>query len=129
MEVEVGFADGAEIEAAGEALGGEGVVEQFGELEVEADGEEEGQEEIEDVGPEERGEAAQGEREAVEEDVAAFRHGVPQSARAKANTGFFPFGKLRAEWLTKTDNGTTKDNSKNNDNRRSFDSRFAPRSG
>jgi hypothetical protein len=59
VEMEVGFADGAEIEAAGETLGGEGVVEQFGELKVEADGEEEGQGEIEDVGPEERGEAAQ----------------------------------------------------------------------
>ena len=58
VEVEVGFADGAEIEAAGEALGGEGVVEQSGELKVEADGEEEGQGEIEDVGPEERGKAA-----------------------------------------------------------------------
>jgi hypothetical protein len=30
VEVEVGFTDGAEIEAAREALGGEGVVEQFG---------------------------------------------------------------------------------------------------
>src|SRR5260370_42646539 len=75
-EMEVGFADGAEIKAAGEALGGEGVIEQFGELKVEAEGEEEGQGEVEDVGPEERGEAAQREREAVEEDVAAFRHGV-----------------------------------------------------
>jgi len=74
VEVEVGFADGAEIEAAEEALGGEGVIEQFGELKVEADGEEEGQGEIEGVGPEECGEAAQREREAVEEDVAAFRH-------------------------------------------------------
>jgi hypothetical protein len=59
VEVEVGFADGAEIEAAREALGGgEGVVQQSGELKVQADGEEEGQGEIEDVGPEERGEAA-----------------------------------------------------------------------
>jgi hypothetical protein len=75
VEVQVGFADGAEIEAAGEALGGQGVIEQFGELKVEADGEEEGEGEIEDVGPEERGEAAQREREAVEEDVAAFSVG------------------------------------------------------
>jgi hypothetical protein len=30
VEMQVGFADGAEIEAAGEALGREGVVEQFG---------------------------------------------------------------------------------------------------
>jgi hypothetical protein len=56
--MQVGFADGAEIEAAGEALGGEGVIEQFGELKVEADREEQGQGEIEDVGPEKRGEAA-----------------------------------------------------------------------
>jgi len=76
VEVEVGFADGAEIEAAGEALGGEGVVEQFRELKVETDGEEEGEGEIEEVGPEKRGEAAQREREAVSEDVAAFRHGA-----------------------------------------------------
>ena len=59
VEMEVGFADGAEIEAAREALGGgEGVVQQSGELKVQADREEEGQGEIEDVGPEERGEAA-----------------------------------------------------------------------
>jgi hypothetical protein len=76
VEVQVGFADGAEIEAAGETLGGERVVEQFGELKVEADGEEEGQDEIEEIGPEERGEAPQREREAVSEDVAAFRHGA-----------------------------------------------------
>jgi hypothetical protein len=74
VEVEVGFADGAEIEAAGEALGGQGVVEQSGEPKVEADGEEEGKEEIEEVGPEESGEAPQSERQAVEEDTAAFRH-------------------------------------------------------
>ena len=41
---------------------------------VEADGKEEGESEIEDVGPQERGKAAQGEREAVDEDVAAFKH-------------------------------------------------------
>jgi len=76
VEMEVGFADGAEIKAAGEALGGEGVVEEFGELKVEADGEEEGQEEIEEIGPEKRGEAPQREREAVDEDVAAFKHGA-----------------------------------------------------
>ena len=75
VEMDVGFADGAEIEAAGEALGGEGVVEEFGELTVEAEGEEEREGEIEEVGPEQRGEATQREREAVEEDVAAFRHG------------------------------------------------------
>jgi hypothetical protein len=74
VEMEVGFANGPEIESAGEALGSEGVVEQSGELKVQADGKEEGQGEIEDVGPEERREAAQREREAVEEDVAAFRH-------------------------------------------------------
>jgi hypothetical protein len=83
VEVKVGFADGAEIEAAGEALGGEGVIEQFGELKVEAEGEEEGQGEVEDVGPEERGEAAQREREAVEEDVAAFRHGAGPLVRCR----------------------------------------------
>ena len=76
VELEVGFADGAEIEAAGEALGGEGVVEQFGELKVEADGEEEGQCEIEEVGPEERRQTAKREGEAVEEYVAAFEHGA-----------------------------------------------------
>jgi hypothetical protein len=58
VEMEIGFPKGAEIEAAGEALGGEGVVEQSGELKVQADGEEESQGEIEDVGPEECGEAA-----------------------------------------------------------------------
>jgi hypothetical protein len=42
VEMEVGLADGAEIKAAGESLGREGVIEQFGELKVEADGEEEG---------------------------------------------------------------------------------------
>jgi hypothetical protein len=51
VEMQVGFADGAEIEAAGETLGREGVIEQFGELKVEADGEEEGENEIEEVGP------------------------------------------------------------------------------
>jgi len=76
VEMEVGFADGAEIKAAGEALGGEGVIEEFGELKVEADGEEEGQEEIEEIGPEKRGEAPQRERQAVDEDVAAFKHGA-----------------------------------------------------
>jgi hypothetical protein len=45
-------------------------------LKVEADGKEQGQREIEEVGPEKRGEAAQCEREAVEEDVAAFEHGA-----------------------------------------------------
>jgi hypothetical protein len=58
VEMEVGFADRAEIEAAGKALGGEGVVEQPGKLKVQADGEEEGQGEIEDEGPEERRETA-----------------------------------------------------------------------
>jgi hypothetical protein len=74
--MEVGFADGAEIKAAGEALGGEGVIEEFGELKVEGDGEEEGQEESEEIGPEKRGEAPQRERQAVDEDVAAFKHGA-----------------------------------------------------
>jgi hypothetical protein len=75
--MDVGFADGAEIEAAGEALRGERMVEEFGELTVEAHGEEESEPEIEEVGPDERGKAAQREREAVEQDVAAFRHGGP----------------------------------------------------
>jgi hypothetical protein len=74
--MEVGLADGAEIKAAGESLGREGVIEQFGELKVEADGEEEGQEEIEEIGPEKRGETSQREREAVGEDAAAFKHGA-----------------------------------------------------
>jgi hypothetical protein len=60
VEMKVGFADGAEIEAAGDALGGEGVVEESRELTVEAEGKEKGQGEIEDVGPEERGKATQG---------------------------------------------------------------------
>jgi hypothetical protein len=94
VEVQVGFAYRAEIEAAGEALGGEGVVEQFGELTVEAEGEEKGQGEIEEIGPEERREAAQREREAVKEDVAAFRHGVPWSVKAEADLGSFLFEKL-----------------------------------
>jgi hypothetical protein len=55
VEVQEDFADGAEIEAAGEALGGEGVVEEGGEPEVESDGEEEGQAQVEGVGPQERG--------------------------------------------------------------------------
>jgi hypothetical protein len=94
VEMEVGFANGAEIESAGKGLGGEGVVEQPGKLKVQADGEEEGQGEIEDICPEERGDAAQREREAVEEDVAAFRHDVPWSAKAKPNWGFFLFADL-----------------------------------
>ncbi len=60
MEVHVGFAEGAEIEAAGEALGCERVIQKSGELEVEADGEEEGKGEIEEVSPQKRGEATQG---------------------------------------------------------------------
>ncbi len=48
VEVQVGFGDCAEIEAAGEALRGEGVVQQGGELVIEADGEEEGEAEIEE---------------------------------------------------------------------------------
>jgi hypothetical protein len=130
VEMEVGFADGAEIKGAGEALGGEGVIEEFGELKVEGDGEEEGQGEIEDVGPEERGKAAQREKQAVDEDVAVFRHGVPWSEKAKANMGLLLFGKT---WNQNDDlkraTATIRDNSKNNDNRRSFDSRFAHRSG
>jgi hypothetical protein len=74
MEVQVGFADGAEVEAAGETLSGQGVVEKGGDLEVERDREEEGEDEVEGVGPEERREASQSEGKAVEEDVAAFGH-------------------------------------------------------
>ena len=37
VEVQIGFSNGAEVEAAGEALGGEGVIKQFGKLEIEAD--------------------------------------------------------------------------------------------
>jgi hypothetical protein len=76
VEVEVGFAEGAEVEAAGEALSGEGVIEQLRKLEIEADGEEEGEGEIEEVGPEQSWEAAHGERQAVKEDVLRFRHGL-----------------------------------------------------
>ena len=43
VQMELGFGDRAEIEAAVDALCGEGVVEKFGELEVEADREDEGQ--------------------------------------------------------------------------------------
>jgi hypothetical protein len=65
----------------------------------------------------------------VEEDVAAFRHGVPQSARAKVNTVFLPVANLDQNGDLKQATATTKNNSKDNDNRRSFDSRFAHRSG
>jgi hypothetical protein len=68
------FGCGSEVEGAGEALGGQGVVEEGGELAVERDGEEEGETEAEGVGPEDGGEAAEGDPKAVEEDVAAFRH-------------------------------------------------------
>jgi hypothetical protein len=76
VEVLKGFCDSAEVEAAEEALCGEGVVEDGGELEVEADGEDEGQGEAEGVGPEECREAAEGQGETVEEDVAAFGHSL-----------------------------------------------------
>jgi hypothetical protein len=76
VKMEVGFAEGAEVEAAGEALSGEGVIEQLRKLEIEADGEEEGEGEIEEVGPEQSWEAAHGERQAVKEDVLRFRHGL-----------------------------------------------------
>jgi hypothetical protein len=55
VEVQEDFADGAEIEAVGETLCGEGVVEEGGEPEVEANGKEEGQGQVERVGPQERG--------------------------------------------------------------------------
>src|SRR5271170_7739997 len=74
VEVEVGFAEGTEVEAVGEALGSEGVAEERGQLEVEADGEEERKGEVEGVGPEKRREATQREGQAVEEDVATFVH-------------------------------------------------------
>jgi hypothetical protein len=74
VEVEVGFAEGAEVEGGGEALRSEGVVEKGGDPTGEGYGEEEGEAEVEGVGPEERGEAAEGDGEAVEEDVAAFVH-------------------------------------------------------
>jgi hypothetical protein len=74
VKVDVGFAEGAEIEAAGEALGSEGMAKEVGKLEVEADGEEECQGEVEDVDPEKRGEATQREGQAVEEDVTTFVH-------------------------------------------------------
>jgi hypothetical protein len=74
VKVEEDFADSAEIEAVGEALGGEGVVQQRGELAIDADREEKRKDEIEDVGPEERGKTAQSEGQAVEEDVVAFKH-------------------------------------------------------
>jgi hypothetical protein len=66
----------------------------------------------------------------VEEDVAVLRHGVAWSEKAKANMGLLLFGKT---WNQNDDlkraTATIRDNSKNNDNRRSFDSRFAHRSG
>lgn len=52
VEMEVDFAESAEVEAAGEALGGEGMVEQLRKLEVEADGEDKSEGKIEEVGPE-----------------------------------------------------------------------------
>ena len=75
VEMKEGFAEGAEIEAAGEALGGERVIQKFGEPQVKADGEEKGETEIEEVGPKERRESAQGDGESVRKDVAAFLHG------------------------------------------------------
>jgi len=79
VEVQGGFTKGSKIEATREALGSEGVIKQFGELEVEGDGEEKRQSEIEEVGPEERRETTQNQREAVKEDVAAFVHGQETS--------------------------------------------------
>ena len=74
VDVDVGFAEGAEVEAAREALSSQGVAKEGGKLEVEADGEEECQGEVEGVGPEKRGEATQRDGQAVEEDVATFVH-------------------------------------------------------
>jgi hypothetical protein len=100
VEVQGGFTGGAKIEAAGEALGSERVIKQFGELEVEADGEEKGQGEIEEVGPEERRETTQNQREAVEEDVAAFVH------REETSVGLGEHDLRSATWNQTTWNQT-----------------------
>ena len=60
VEMEEDFGCGTEIEAIGEALGREGVVEEGGELEVKAEGEEDGEEDVEEIGPEEGRETAEG---------------------------------------------------------------------
>ncbi len=73
-EAEGGLGQGAEVEAADEALGGEGVVEEDGETVVQAYREEECESEVEDVGPEEGREAAEGQAKAVDEDASAFGH-------------------------------------------------------
>jgi hypothetical protein len=74
-EVKEGLGQGAEVEAADETLGGEGVVEEDGETVVQAYREEECESEIEDVGPEKGREAAEGQAKAVDEDASAFGHG------------------------------------------------------
>jgi hypothetical protein len=74
VEVQIGFADCAEVETAGKTLGGERVTEKSGKLAVQADGEQKREEEIEGVGPQERGKTAQGEGESMDEDVSAFKH-------------------------------------------------------
>jgi hypothetical protein len=68
------FGDGAEVEAAYEALSREGVIHHGAQLTVETDGEEQGETKIEGVGPENSREAAEGEPQAVEKDVAVFGH-------------------------------------------------------
>jgi hypothetical protein len=92
VEVQKGLAEGADVKAAEEALSGEGVVEQGGELAVEADREEEGEGEIEDIGPEQRREAAECKREAVEEDVAASGHDWNLGRSGATATADPPFG-------------------------------------
>jgi hypothetical protein len=73
VEVEESFAQNTKIEAIGQTLRGERVIQQLSELEMKADRKENGKSEIEEVRPEERWKAAQREGEAVGKD-AALRH-------------------------------------------------------
>jgi hypothetical protein len=75
-QVNEGFSDGAEVEAGAEALGGEGVGREIGQLAVEAQREDDGEAKVEGVDPEECREAAEGDAEAVGEEVARVGHGM-----------------------------------------------------
>src|ERR1700754_1318291 len=76
VKVQESFADHTQVEATGEALGGERVIEQGGELAVEAERKQEGEQKVGGVGPQEGGKAAESHGQTVEEDVAAFKHAL-----------------------------------------------------
>lgn len=82
VKVQENFAADAEVEAAGEALGREGVIEQGAKLAIEGKREQEGEREIKGVGPEEGGKTAERDGQAVEKDVAALGHALTLSASA-----------------------------------------------